>query len=195
MVYYTKQEARRAAQSSVRKSYKAYNAQGRLTESLESMSKATRFDVFLSHSIDDAELVLGVKELLEEEGLTVYVDWDTDKHLARDKVNKETAQLLRTRLRQSNSLIYIATDNSSNSKWMPWELGFFDGYKPEGVAILPLLDHENQMFTGQEYLSLYPVVSKGKYNDGREDVFVKKTEAWKNLKGFSKGTMGWRAYS
>ncbi|TMP85496.1 toll-Interleukin receptor [Pseudoalteromonas ruthenica] len=194
MAYFTKQEARRAAQASVNRSSRAFNAKGRLTESLESTSSNTRFDVFLSHSIDDAELVLGVKELLEEEGLTVYVDWDTDKHLSRDKVNKETAELLRVRLRQSKSLIYIATDNSSNSKWMPWELGFFDGYRPDGVAVLPLLDSESETFVGQEYLSLYPTVSKGQYTDGKKDIFVKKYGAWKHLKGFGQGSMDWRGY-
>jgi len=194
MVYFTKQEARRAAQASVNRSSRAFNAKGRLTESFESSSSNTRFDVFLSHSIDDAELVLGVKELLEEEGLTVYVDWDTDKHLSRDKVNKETAELLRVRLRQSKSLIYIATDNSSNSKWMPWELGFFDGYRPDGVAILPLLDFETETFVGQEYLSLYPTVTKGQYTDGSKDIFVKKYGAWKHLKGFGQGSMDWRGY-
>jgi hypothetical protein len=50
------------------------------------LSKATKaatgtFDVFLSHSVRDAQLVLGLKKLLEGEGLTVYVDWIEDKDL------------------------------------------------------------------------------------------------------------------
>jgi hypothetical protein len=40
---------------------------------------------------------------------------------------------------------------------MPWELGFFDGFKGR-VAIVPL--NENQFdineFKGQEYLGIYP---------------------------------------
>ena len=113
MPFYTKQQARTAAQQSVRRSTTAYNSNQRLTEALKSVSSQQKFDVFLSHSIDDAELVLGVKELLEQEGLKVYVDWDTDRHLSRNKVNKQTAELLRMRMNQSNSLIYIATDNSN----------------------------------------------------------------------------------
>ncbi|TGS08549.1 outer membrane beta-barrel protein, partial [Mesorhizobium sp. M1C.F.Ca.ET.187.01.1.1] len=37
-----------------------------------------------------------------------------------------TAELLRTRMRQSKTLIYVHSNNSPGSRWMPWELGFFD---------------------------------------------------------------------
>ena len=196
MAYFTKQEARNAAQESVRRSSTAYNSKQRLTESLKSTSSQQKFDIFLSHSIDDAELVLGVKELLEKQGLKVYVDWDTDKHLSRDKVNKETAVLLRKRMRQSNSLIYLSTENSSNSKWMPWELGYFDALRTDCVAVLPLQDREFQSFEGQEYLSLYPIVSKGQYSDGNKDVFVEnKGEHWKSLKMFGHGGYSWKMYN
>ncbi|ASV85984.1 hypothetical protein CES85_2262 [Ochrobactrum quorumnocens] len=33
------------------------------------------FDIFLSHSIKDASLILGIKRLLEEAGKSVYIDW------------------------------------------------------------------------------------------------------------------------
>ncbi|MNN67530.1 hypothetical protein D3C81_1831680 [compost metagenome] len=63
-------------------------------------------------------------------------------------------------MKQSKTLLYIATENATNSKWMPWELGYFDGHKPDRVAILPVMDNENQKFEGQEYLGLYPTVDK-----------------------------------
>lgn len=196
MPYFTKQEARSAAQESIKKSRTAFNSKQRLTESIKVNDSMQKFDVFLSHSIDDAELVLGVKELLEKQGLKVYIDWDVDKQLSRDKVNKETAEILRHRMQQSNSLIYVATENSSSSKWMPWELGYFDGLKHDCVAILPLQDRENQFFDKQEYLSLYPIVSKGKYSNGSKDVFVEnRGEKWKSLNGFSKGGYSWNKYS
>jgi hypothetical protein len=195
MPYFTKQQARTAAQQSVKRSATAYNSNQRLTEVLKSESSQQKFDVFLSHSIDDAELVLGVKELLEQEGLKVYVDWDTDKHLSRNSVDKKTAELLRLRMKQSNSLIYIATENSPKSKWMPWELGYFDGLRTDCVGILPLLDSEYQAFQGQEYLSLYPTVSKGQYNNGTKDVFVENVgQSWKSLKKFAQGGYPWNPY-
>ena len=41
------------------------------------------FDVFLSHSYLDADLVLGLKEQIEQMGYSVYVDWVTDSELER----------------------------------------------------------------------------------------------------------------
>ncbi|MEK0160811.1 toll/interleukin-1 receptor domain-containing protein [Pseudoalteromonas piscicida] len=196
MPYYTKQQARNAARESVRKSH-ASNSRQALKASFESASSYQKFDVFLSHSSDDAELILGIKKILEEEqGLTVYVDWDTDRQLSRENVNKETADLLRMRMKQSKSLIYVATENSPNSRWMPWELGYFDGFRPQGVAILPLLDSEDESFNGQEYLSLYPVVTKGRYKNGQKETFVKNGfESWQTLKQFGGGATNWRSYS
>jgi hypothetical protein len=117
-----------------------------------------RFDIFLSHSINDQDLVRGVKRLLEDQGHTVYIAWLSDQELDRTHVNKQTADRLRRRMRNCYSLIYIATDNSVNSRWMPWELGYFDGQNGGGVAILPLVDNDGERFNGQEYLGLYPLV-------------------------------------
>ena len=63
-------------------------------------------------------------------------------------------------MNQSSRLLYLATDNASSSKWMPWELGYFDGLKSGKVAILPLVDSVDSSFQGQEYLGLYPALDK-----------------------------------
>ncbi|MCF5167560.1 TIR domain-containing protein [Pseudomonas congelans] len=156
MAFFTKSEARAAA----KRAMKNRGLGDMITESMESSKRATRFDIFLSHSINDAELVLGTKVLLEDMGKTVYVDWVDDPELDRSQVNKHTAERLRARMKQCDTLLYIATEHASNSKWMPWELGYFDGHKPDKVAILPVLEKENQKFEGQEYLGLYPTVDK-----------------------------------
>lgn len=170
MAYFTKNEARAAAQAKKKVLKRAFESY--IQESVTASSDLDRFDIFLSHSIHDAELIVGVKELLEGMGLSVYVDWDADPELDRTAVSKKTAETLRKRMRQSKSLIYVATDKASTSKWMPWELGFFDGYNPGQVAVLPLLDTESGSFPAQEYLGLYPVVIKNSYKNGKEDVFV-----------------------
>lgn len=156
MAFFTKAEARRAAQRATG----ARSAHDVLRDSRKSYKTNDHFDVFLSHSINDAELVLGVKMLLEDQGFRVYVDWVEDKALERDHVTAQTAEVLRMRMKQSDSLLYLATDNASKSKWMPWELGYFDGFKTGGVAILPVLDKSDTPFEGQEYLGLYPVMTK-----------------------------------
>lgn len=190
MAFFTKSEARAAA-GRVR-GFRSNSAV--LKESMESYKETERFDIFLSHSSDDSELVLGVKTLLEEEGLKVYVDWIVDSQLDRAAVNKETAAILRSRMKASSSMIYMATNNSTNSKWMPWELGFFDGYKPGQVAVLPLLDHENDSFNGQEYLGLYPVVTKNTKDRVTYHFVEDRGSKWSNFSKFASGAPEWKKY-
>lgn len=190
MAFFTKSEARVAA-ASVRGHR---NTKAVLSAALESYNEHDKFDIFLSHSIDDSELVLGVMTLLQSQGLTVYVDWVIDKQLNRNSVDKDTAAALRGRMKQCRSMMYIATENSSNSKWMPWELGYFDGHKPNLVAILPLLDSQNQSFIGQEYLGLYPVVTKHFQNNVINHYIEDKGNKWSTLNAFARGAPVWKVY-
>jgi hypothetical protein len=162
MPFVTKQEARdaasRATQSRVvAKSYGAPRPSA--TEALRERADTTQqeFDVFLSHSHKDAELVLGAAKLLEERGLTVYVDWVTDREPSGTLTTAEHARMVKERMGQSGSLLYIWTDNSMNSRWTPWEIGYFDALRGK-VAVFPLLDRPNDTYKGAEYLGLYPAV-------------------------------------
>lgn len=128
-----------------------------LQESKESDSLFKTYDVFLSHAFKDAGLVLGAKTMLEEKGLSVYVDWIEDSQLDRSKVTEETANTIRERILKCNSLFYFTTSNSEFSKWMPWEAGYFDGVKNK-VAILPAIEDDESSFKGREYLGLYPYI-------------------------------------
>ena len=57
---------------------------------------------------------------------------------------------------QCRSLFVCTTENTTHSRWVPWELGFSDGWKDGKAAVLPILD--DQVFNGQEYFEIYPVV-------------------------------------
>ena len=114
------------------------------------------FDVFLSHSSEDGDTILGVKRMIEASGLSVYVDWIDDSALDRSTVNRATAELLRARMRASLNLVYANSANAAESKWMPWELGFFDGIKPNHIFVLPLVASSDNEYKGREYLNLYP---------------------------------------
>lgn len=151
-----------------------YSAKEVLNEAVVSQSNTPRssYDVFLSHSSDDARIVLGIKRELEKRGKTVYVDWIDDAQLDRSKVTKETAKLLRERMKKCKSLIYVYTQNARESKWMPWELGYFDGYRGK-VAVLPVLDSVTDTFKGVEFVGLYPVV---KYNSTFTGLEVRESE-------------------
>lgn len=192
--YFTKTEARAAARGVTGHQINA-SAGGVLRKAMESVQDFQSFDIFLSHAVADAELVLGVKQLLEQQGAEVYVDWSYDPQLDRSKVNADTAALLRLRMRQSKSLLYLATEASTSSKWMPWELGFFDGYQPGGVAIFPVLDKETDVFVGQEYLGLYPKVTKDQFTSGKQDVFVEDNKRWTTLREFKTQARNWRSYT
>lgn len=193
--YYTKSEIRGHAAGTLRKSFGTTDSGRLLRESVRAASDYEKYDVFLSHALKDAELILGVKAMLEEQGLKVYVDWVEDAQLDRSQVSRSTADILRRRMRQSSSLIWVATNAASESKWMPWELGYFDGFKPNQVAILPLVDNSYESFKGQEYLALYPLVGKNEYRDGRKDIFVEDAgRQWTTLKLFGKDSAAWRSY-
>jgi hypothetical protein len=115
-----------------------------------------QFDIFLSHSFPDAEIILGVRAYLENDGFTTYVDWIDDPQSSRSKVTMETAAMLRARMAHCRFLLFATSETSPKSKWMPWELGYFDGKKPGKVGILPVVRTASDSFSGQEYLGLYP---------------------------------------
>ncbi len=132
-------------------------ANRQLNEHVSSVSTRQSFDIFLSHSHEDSDIILGVVEILKLLGYVTYVDWIEDRHLDRSKVTPAHADLLRKRMKQSSFLLYVTTANSVSSKWMPWELGYFDGFKPGKVGVLPILD-PGVDFAGQEFIGLYPTV-------------------------------------
>ena len=120
------------------------------------------YDIFLSHSYLDKVQVLSLVKLFNKHHFSVYVDWIEDKQLSRNNVNVQTADLLRERMKQSKCLSYLTTKNIVNSKWCPWELGYFDGLKQSKCCILPIMEYGNK-FNGQEYLGLYSYLEYAPY--------------------------------
>ena len=122
------------------------------------------YDVFLSHRSADRLLVEELYDYIENElHFDAYVDWkDSLGELDRGKVDRRTADSLRTIMRHASSFLLVIGEEPRVSDWTPWELGFFDGrqsarrigvYLPDGVS-LP---------AGMEYLQLYgsPVRREG----------------------------------
>ncbi len=138
-----------------------------LNETVATQSTAKTYDIFLSHSFKDAELILGVKLKLEDHGYDVYVDWVEDPKLDRSKVTRDTAETIRDRMNCCKSLFYSTTPSSSDSKWMPWECGYMDG-KRSRSAILPLTHTGISTYEGQEYLGVYPYVVEGQDTEREE---------------------------
>ncbi len=131
------------------------------------------YDVFLSHSFSDARIVYGLKSALQDSGLSAYVYW-IDESACATKVTPETADRLRCRMKSCRALLYATSDNSQNAKWMPWELGYFDGTRGK-VAVCPITDSSS--FDGRGYLGLYPIMEKDfwLWKDGH---LYKKLHTW-----------------
>lgn len=128
-----------------------------LDEQYNAYSRFTIYDVFLSHSLNDAIAILHLKYELESVGLSVYVDWISDPLEDRAKVDKRHADRIRRRIKNCKSFMYAFSENSKESKWMQWELGYADGIKTGRIAIVPIeVDGADPDFYRREYLGLYP---------------------------------------
>ena len=138
-----------------------------------------KYDVFLSHAYTDARIVRQVRRRLLDLGLSVYVDWIEDKQLDRGNVNSSTALVLRNRMNNCGSLIYLTSDAAEKSVWMPWELGYMDSFTNR-VAIAPIVDDDDAEFSGREYLSIYPYIElTDSYSFARQsDGKFKSVDGW-----------------
>lgn len=160
MSLFTATELKNEAQRYFGSSSPSYSVHA-LEKSAQDSPFSQRFDIFMSHSINDGEIIYGLKKRIERMGYTMYIDWDVDRHLDRSRVNKETAQLLKYRMQNSFCLFYATSDNSLHSIWMPWELGYFDGLGKR-IAILPIsydVSADYDSYIGREYLGLYPYLT------------------------------------
>jgi TIR domain len=117
---------------------------------------------FLSHSTKDQELVIGALRVLERHGASVYLD---KKDLALPPyTSRQTAKILRDRIVQCSKFIVLASENSKDSRWVPWELGIADGAKGiEKIAIFPAVEQQDRnAWTEWEYLGLYSQIVWGR---------------------------------
>ena len=122
------------------------------------LEQMKHYDLFLSHSYNDKDKLIELKDSLNALGLNVYMDWVNDKdELSRDLTCAETANVITERIKASKAILYIHTNASLDSKWTPWEMGYASAlnkpilvYRPESTEKEP------------EYLQLYiPVILEG----------------------------------
>lgn len=64
---------------------------------------------------------------------------------------------MKKRIRQSRNFVLLASENSKDNRWVPWELGIADQAKKLfRVAILPTVEsQQDKGGTKWEYLGLY----------------------------------------
>lgn len=122
------------------------------------LKSATQYggnSTFLSHSSKDKELVMGAMEVLKNHGGMVYID-EIDPEMP-PYTTDETAELIKRRINQTKRFVLLTSNNSKDSRWVPWELGIADGVKGLGkIALFPASDSvSDDAWTSWEYLGLY----------------------------------------
>ncbi|WP_414476224.1 hypothetical protein [Microvirga sp. M2] len=117
----------------------------------------SHYDIFLSQTIRDAEIVLGVYDLLTSLGYDVFCDWIEAPAVDRSEVTPANAALVRAIMGVSDTFVFLDTDGAAQSLWMCWELGWFDGGRGP-IAVLPVLPDGEHYYRGREFLGLYPYV-------------------------------------
>jgi hypothetical protein len=118
-------------------------------------SYEAQVSIFLSHSHKDRDLIAPALAFLRSHGVKIYVDC-MDEGMP-DVVSGETAKKIKERIQQHKKFLVLVTENSKDSRWVPWELGYADPTKGmDHIAAFPVA--ENHDFTHNEYLKIYPKI-------------------------------------
>jgi hypothetical protein len=127
---------------------------------------------FLCHSHRDRTLVEGLIQIFKEEGVLLYVDW-MDNEMP-ETTNGDTARQIKTKIRESEMFLFLATPNSLASRWCPWEIGYADGVKQhERILVIPTREH-GQTY-GNEYIDIYRRLERA--NDGQLAAWYPRTHS------------------
>lgn len=115
--------------------------------------------VFISHKHDDLEDLKGIIGFLEDTyNVKCYID-SRDKSMP-SVTSGETATKLKTRIKQCDKFILLASNNAIESKWCNWELGYGDANKfKDNIALFPF-KRSSETYKGNEYMAIYPHIVK-----------------------------------
>ncbi len=131
----------------------------RLAQKHSATRVAASMKVFLSHSHQDRDYVEAVRLLLESQGSGIYVDWQDGEMPAQ--TSWQTAASLKSKIKDLKKVVLLASENSKESKWVPWELGYGEGVNGlSSVAILAVLPDNVELWKGTEYVSAYPFIEE-----------------------------------
>ena len=132
----------------------AYELCHRINEACRQSVYGKKITVFLSHRhSEDKNLIMQVRGFFASMGAGVYIDWQDQSMPA--VTNKETAVKLKERINTSNKFVVLATPQSIESIWIPWEIGLADQMRGlANIAILPVV-HTDSTWERREYYRLY----------------------------------------
>jgi hypothetical protein len=141
----------------------------------------TFVDVFISHKQQDRSRCEVLKKRIESWGFSCYADFADPANATGDDPQR-LANHIRDNLRNSRCLVYAYSSVSVQSKWMPWELGFYDGRWGQYQIALFDLDQIGSparravvsegpanALTIQEYLAMYRDLSESELREFLSD--------------------------
>lgn len=116
--------------------------------------------VFISFKHSDLEDLKGLIGYLERTyHVECYID-AKDPGLP-DKTSGKTAKRIKKAIGETDYFILLATDNAVALKWCNWELGYGDAQKyRDRIAILPMKNSNRTLYSGNEYMQIYPRIVK-----------------------------------
>ena len=139
-----------------------YELEYRINNSKE--QKLKYYDYFISHSSKDSKSVQRLIEFENNANKNVFCDWINDvDYLKRNLICEATLRVIEERLKQSKALLYVDSENASESVWCIYELNYFlELDKPiytikkqdidnDSFYITPLVD---KWFIDQDYKKL-----------------------------------------
>ncbi|MDF1738634.1 MAG: toll/interleukin-1 receptor domain-containing protein [Verrucomicrobiales bacterium] len=143
--------------------------------------------VFLAHSTKDEKYLPSVISILENHGGRVYVDKD-DERLPQSP-SRDTAEILRSTIKGCRRFVSFVTENSKDSRWVPWELGLADGEKGSSpVGLFPAATSAlDQTWSEQEYLGFYSRIVWGTIEGWKEPGWM----VWDHTKNSATGLRKW----
>jgi hypothetical protein len=130
----------------------------KIAKSLLEARASRQTTAFLCHSHRDEDLAKGLQVLLRENGCEIYIDWQDTA--MPETPNRTTAQRIQGKIRELDWFIFLATPNSTASRWCPWEIGYADSEKAHSnIFIIPTTDQSGKWY-GNEYLQLYRQITE-----------------------------------
>lgn len=127
-----------------------YGTPKALAEKLQdrkSIQNAKFYDLFISHSSKDKEIVKTVVSKANSYGLSCYVDWVSDNDfLKRSMVSDYTKEVLKVRMGQSKFLLYLSSDNSRNSDWVSFELDYYKSQLNREIFMVVINGNDERNF-------------------------------------------------
>lgn len=144
-----------------------------------SIVSASGITVFISHkhsdlkSIGDENDLKGLLDYLRSVyNVVPYID-SMDKRMPKETC-AETANRIKYVIDACDKFLLLATNKALASKWCNWEVGVADKKKlfTQDMAILPMLDNNDTLYDGNEYLELYPYLESSTDQYGRKHLYV-----------------------